>query len=154
MDSIRLWLARMILGDPGTIEEEAQRLYGSIIPKHRDYKQQTLNSIRLALWRAERKAMKRIDVRAGDRYGDLKVLCEVSTSGKRKFLCRCTCGRESTVRLGHLRSGHTSKCGRCGIEYQGHRRTITEWAQLYEINESTLRARLKVMSIGEALKKT
>lgn len=97
--------------------------------------------------------MRRIEVKPGETYGDLKVIREVESSGKRHFLCECTCGRKATVRLGHLRSGHSTTCGRCGLEYRGKRRTIREWAEMYGLNESTLRARLKIMDIGEALKR-
>ena len=37
------------------------------------------------------------------------------------------------------------------MEFQGKRKTVAEWARLHDINESTLRARLKVMGIKEAL---
>lgn len=98
--------------------------------------------------------MRRIEVKAGDTYGDLKVIKEVEVSGKRHFLCVCACGQKATVRLGHLRSGHSTSCGRCGVLFQGKRKTVSEWARQYNLKESTLRARLKVMSIGEALKRT
>lgn len=97
--------------------------------------------------------MKRIEVKRGDEYGDLKVVREVDTVGKRHVLCKCSCGQSVTVRLGHLRSGHSSTCGKCGIEHKGKRRTLREWASLYGLNESTLRARLKVMGIKEALER-
>lgn len=96
--------------------------------------------------------MRRIEVKPGDKYGDLTVVREIETRGKRQFLCKCQCGQQVTVRLGHLRSGHTSSCGRCGILYKGKRRTIREWAAVHGLNESTLRARLKVMGMQEALK--
>jgi len=98
--------------------------------------------------------MKRIEVKPGTKYGELKVIREVETKGKRHFLCQCDCGQKVTVRLGHLRSGHSTTCGKCGIAFQGKRRTIREWAALHGLNESTLRARLKTMPIGEALKRT
>lgn len=99
--------------------------------------------------------MKRIEVNPGDQYGDLTVIKEVESKGKRHFLCKCQCGRKWTVRLGHLRSGHSSSCGRCGILFKGHRKTISEWARLNGLKESTLRARLKSgLEIGEALKRT
>lgn len=97
--------------------------------------------------------MRRIEVVPGAKYGDLTVVREVESQGKRHFLCECSCGRQSRVRLGHLRSDHTTSCGRCGVEYRGKRRTLKEWADLYGLNESTLRARLKRMDIGEALKR-
>lgn len=98
--------------------------------------------------------MRRIEVKPGDTYGELKVIREVESSGKRQILCKCSCGQQVTVRLGHLRSGHSTTCGKCGIEFKGQRKTISEWASLYGLKESTLRARLKVMDIQEALQRT
>lgn len=101
--------------------------------------------------------MKRIEVKVGEKYGDLKVLREVdpSASGKRQMLCQCSCGTNVTVRLGHLRSGHSQTCGKCGIKYKVERKTIAQWAALHGLKESTLRARLKSgLDIGEALKRT
>jgi hypothetical protein len=95
--------------------------------------------------------MRRVNVVAGDQYGDLTVVREVASVGKRRFLCKCSCGRKVEVRLDHLRSGHTSSCGSCGIEYNGKRMTLKEWAYTHGIKESTLRARLKNMSMREAL---
>lgn len=98
--------------------------------------------------------MRRIEVQPGDQYGELKVIKEIETAGKRHMLCQCQCGQKVTVRLGHLRSGHSTTCGNCGILFQGKRKTIAEWARLHGLNESTLRARLKLMDIREALKRT
>jgi len=97
--------------------------------------------------------MKRIEVQPGTQYGELKVIREVEFSGKRHFLCVCSCGQQVTARLGHLRAGHSTTCGKCGMEFQGKRKTVAEWARLHDINESTLRARLKVMDLSEALKR-
>lgn len=97
--------------------------------------------------------MRRVEVKPGDTYGDLKVIREVESSGKRQCLCECSCGRQVTVRLGHLRSNHSTTCGQCGIKYDGQRKSVRQWASLYGLKESTLRARLKVMDIGEALKR-
>jgi len=97
--------------------------------------------------------MRRIEVTPGDEYGDLTVIRELESSGKRRFLCECACGQEVTVRLDHLRSGHSSSCGRCGIEHKGKRKTLRAWAEEYGIKESTLRARLKVMELAEALER-
>lgn len=96
--------------------------------------------------------MQKLEISSGEKYGDLTVIREVeSKSGKRKFLCKCACGSKSTVRLGHLRSGHSTTCGRCGIAFRGQRKTLKAWASEYGLNESTLRARLKRMSMKEAL---
>ena len=97
--------------------------------------------------------MRRIEVNPGDRFGDLEVIKEVEGNGKRRFLCRCDCERQVEVRLGHLRSGHSMSCGNCGIKYGADRLTVRGWAERYGIKESTLRARLKIMPIREALKR-
>ena len=98
--------------------------------------------------------MKRIEVEAGTKFGELFVIEEVKSSGKRRFLCSCDCGAKVEVRLDHLRSGHTSSCGSCGISHAGKRMTIKQWAESHGLNESTLRARLKVMSLREALERS
>jgi hypothetical protein len=97
--------------------------------------------------------MQRLTIPPETEYGDLRVVLEVESPGKRLFLCRCSCGREVTIRLDHLRTGHTSSCGRCGIEFNGERKTLLEWAASRGLNESTLRARLKVMGMREALER-
>lgn len=97
--------------------------------------------------------MKKLDVKPGTMYGDLKVIKEVESNGKRHFLCKCSCGNQSRVRLGHLTSGHSTSCGQCGILYQGQKKTVAQWARMHGINESTLRARLKIMDLPEALKR-
>jgi hypothetical protein len=55
--------------------------------------------------------------------------------------------------LDHLQSGHTSSCGNCGVEHNGIRMLIKDWAMSNKIKESTLRARLKTMSMREALER-
>ena len=98
--------------------------------------------------------MRRLEIAVGSRFGELEVIREVeSPISKRYFLCECSCGREFEARLDHLRSGHTQSCGRCGLEWRGERRTLREWARMWGIKESTLRARLKVMDMGEALER-
>jgi len=100
--------------------------------------------------------MQRLTIQPDTEFGDLRVVREVdspTTPGKRSFLCRCSCGREETFRLDHLRSGHTSSCGKCGLELDGVRKTVKEWAASRGIKESTLRARLKTMGLREALAK-
>jgi hypothetical protein len=99
--------------------------------------------------------MKRLEIKPGTEYGDLKVIREVEASavGKRQMLCKCSCGRQVTVRLGHLTTGHSTTCGQCGIVLNGKQRTVAGWAREYGIKESTLRARLNLMGLEEALKR-
>ncbi len=97
--------------------------------------------------------MRRLEIPNGTRYGSLEVIREVEPGahGKRRIFCRCACGNESTTTLSHLRSGHASSCGRCGITWNGKRKTLRQWAEGVGLKPSTLRARLKVMGMGEAL---
>ena len=96
--------------------------------------------------------MKKLEVAVDAKYGDLVVIQEVESAGtKRRFLCECACGTTKVVRLDHLRSGHTQTCGSCGIEHEGERMSLRQWASLAGLPESTLRARLKIMDMREAL---
>ena len=97
--------------------------------------------------------MKPIEVKPGATYGNLTVVFEVDSFGKRKFRCKCSCGSEVDARLDHMQSGHTSSCGKCGIEYAGKRMSLKAWALHYGIKESTLRSRLKTMTMREALER-
>jgi hypothetical protein len=87
------------------------------------------------------------------RYGSLEVVGESREKGRRVLLCQCDCGSEVSVRLDHLRSGRVVSCGRCGLEWDGERRTLREWAKVAGLTEGGLRARLKVMGMGEALRR-
>lgn len=54
---------------------------------------------------------KKIDL-TGRRYGRLTVLAPAeNVGGRTAWLCRCDCGRETTVKTHNLRSGHTKSCG-------------------------------------------
>lgn len=58
----------------------------------------------------------RISVAVGDRFGELTVLEELPSRGKRRvFLCHCTCGRDITRLLQDLRMGRDC-CRACAIE--------------------------------------
>lgn len=65
--------------------------------------------------------IRRVEVPVGSVFGRLTVVSELpvrkhSSGGtQRWFLCRCDCGQEREVRLGHLRSGHTVSCGRHSV---------------------------------------
>lgn len=59
---------------------------------------------------------KRVEVKAGDRYGSLTVLVEAAPDvhhGKsfRRIECQCDCGKRTNVRLNNLRSGQIVSCG-------------------------------------------
>lgn len=52
----------------------------------------------------------------GRRFGRLIALrSEGQKYGRRAWLCRCDCGKETTVYTGHLTLGRTKSCG-CGLE--------------------------------------
>jgi hypothetical protein len=95
--------------------------------------------------------VKRVPVKIGEVRGKLTVIREAYSATKRKVLCECSCGAKRKVRLDHFLSGHTTSCGRCGIEMGGVRKSLVDWARDYGIPESTLRYRLKTMSLREAL---
>jgi len=59
---------------------------------------------------------KKLVITAGQVFGRLVVLSEVpreerSDHKHRYFRLSCACGKETTVRLAHLRNGHTTSCG-------------------------------------------
>lgn len=95
--------------------------------------------------------MRRIEIEPGTMYGRLKVLKEVYSPKRRKFLCRCSCGQSAEIRMDHLRNGHSQTCGKCGVKFGKERKTTAEWARIYGIKESTLRARMTKMSISDAI---
>lgn len=47
----------------------------------------------------------------GRRFGRLKVLEKVSTTGRARLLCRCDCGRQTVVWGSNLKNGFTQSCG-------------------------------------------
>jgi hypothetical protein len=56
--------------------------------------------------------MPKIDM-TGQRFGRLTVITEAGHDQRRRtrWLCACSCGTETTVAGGDLRSGHTGSCG-------------------------------------------
>lgn len=54
---------------------------------------------------------------SGQRFGMLTVLHDIAPSERlsrpknRHVLCLCACGRKTSVRVDHLRAGHTKSCG-------------------------------------------
>jgi len=57
--------------------------------------------------------MPRYKDETGKRYGRLVVLKYVESDkyGRATWLCRCDCGKETTVRAAYFRSGYTKSCG-------------------------------------------
>jgi len=56
--------------------------------------------------------MRKIEVKAGDRYGRLTVIKELEQKGHRRIvLCRCDCGKEKAFGLNNIRRGTTISCG-------------------------------------------
>jgi len=59
--------------------------------------------------------MKKLTVQVGERFNKLTVvnMLGINESGFSMALCRCDCGRDTTVKVADLRSGHRRTCG-CG----------------------------------------
>jgi hypothetical protein len=59
--------------------------------------------------------MKKLIVGVGERFEKLTVInmLGINENGFSTALCRCDCGRETTVKVAELRSGHRRTCG-CG----------------------------------------
>ncbi len=62
---------------------------------------------------SERWSTKRLDVRPGEKFGQLEIVREAAPNsrGGRYFWCRCSCGKEARVFMGHLRDGSSQSCG-------------------------------------------
>jgi hypothetical protein len=57
--------------------------------------------------------MKRLDL-TGNTFGRLTAIRidqERSTTLAMRWICKCACGKEASVSVSHLRSGHTTSCG-------------------------------------------
>ena len=61
--------------------------------------------------------MKKIQINPGDKYNKLTIIEELPSIPRksrgvyRMFKCKCDCGNIVSVRLDHLRDGHTTSCG-------------------------------------------
>ena len=54
----------------------------------------------------------KINVNPGDRYNQLTIIKEIEHRKQfRRFLCKCSCGKETIVDLNCLRTGNTKSCG-------------------------------------------
>lgn len=51
------------------------------------------------------------NVKSGDRFGLLTAICELDGPGKRRWTCRCDCGKETIAEETKLRTGHKKSCG-------------------------------------------
>lgn len=60
---------------------------------------------------------RREPVFVGAVYAQLTVLEELPSAGPRRYwLCRCSCGKELSIRQDGLKSGHTKSCGCLRVE--------------------------------------
>lgn len=61
----------------------------------------------------------------GEVFGRLTVTGEASRSkaGRKRWLCRCACGKEVVVSRSNLTTNHTRSCGCLGAECAARRRT-------------------------------
>ena len=74
-------------------------------------------------------------------FGDLTVIEKAGVCKKATlWRCRCTCGKESIVRLGNLRSGHTKSCGKCNtiIHHDGYLECVVKNGRRFLFDESDL----------------
>ena len=66
--------------------------------------------------------MKRLEIRAGERFGRLTILRETLTRNqKRRFAVQCDCGTVMDVCLASLRNGATQSCGCLSREVTANR---------------------------------
>lgn len=77
--------------------------------------------------------MQRLNVQPGDRFHRLTVIREEQTTYKRRFLCRCDCGKETVVKLGSVTSGYTKSCGCLSKEITSRRSTThgKSWTRIW-----------------------
>jgi len=55
---------------------------------------------------------KRLNIKNGDKFGRLTIVCEVDRRKKqRRFMCICDCGVKKEISLVLLRNGQTKSCG-------------------------------------------
>ena len=73
--------------------------------------------------------------------------------------CRCDCGLEKDVKIYRLLLGHTKMCRKCSYEtfnqifvtHEGMTKTMKEWAEHYQIEESKLRMCCRKCTKGNKL---
>lgn len=65
-----------------------------------------------------------LNVKAGQRFGRLTVICEIAQiDGRRAFKFKCDCGKATTKTLISVATGHTRSCGCLFLETLGNART-------------------------------
>ncbi len=79
--------------------------------------------------------MKRIEVKQGDKYGELTVVREVESKGKRHVLCECSCGQQATI---------------CSVHDQSIERLFEQWCVSRRTQFESLRAELDFKSVWTA----
>jgi len=94
----RYWLCRCDCGNEKEIKQSSLR--GGL----------TQSCGCLAVEGAKERGLRRA-MRAGERVGRLTLLESFTENRKRRWLCRCDCGRQTTVHQDSLRSGNTQSCG-------------------------------------------
>src|SRR5258706_11558288 len=70
---------------------------------------------------------KRLNIDPGTVFGRLTIIKEIPWPKGRRFLCRCTCDRETTVSLGNLTSGAVKSCDLTGNHKISHWKLHSVW---------------------------
>ena len=80
---------------------------------------------------------------------------DTARTGKNSaWICRCACGRETSVMTNHLRRGSSKSCGKCGLvphprgpalclTFQGKTATLAEWGRITGLSYNVLAGRLQ-----------
>lgn len=77
----------------------------------------------------------------GMQFGNLTVIEKVESNKKATlWRCRCSCGKETVVQLGNLRSGHTKSCGKCNtvIVHGGFMECVVKNGRTFLFDEEDL----------------
>lgn len=72
-------------------------------------------------------------IATGDRYGRLTVVRETKAHGeRRRYICKCECGKTTTVRGSNLTTGNVRSCGCLRVERSAARATTHGHTAHYE----------------------
>lgn len=82
----------------------------------------------------------RLNDLSGQRFGRLTALrlIENIAGKKKRYACRCDCGKEIIVQAGNLTNGHTRSCGCLVIDKNSEQKKVNE----YEIVDGYVRVKL------------